>query len=61
MAPEGSRRVEVAGQEDKMQITATFASTLSGEFLIRAKLTAVIPSSFFQVVSTSLLTKSLCE
>ena len=33
MAPEGSRRVEVAGLGDKRQITATFAGTLSGEFL----------------------------
>lgn len=33
MAPEGSKRVEVAGIGDKRQITATFAGTLSGEFL----------------------------
>ena len=33
MAPEESRSVEVAGLGDKIQITATFAGTLSGEFL----------------------------
>ena len=33
MAPEGSRRVEIAGLEDKRQITAAFAGTLSEEFL----------------------------
>ena len=33
MAPEGSKRVEVAGLGDKRQVTATFADTLSGEFL----------------------------
>ena len=33
MAPEGSKRVEVAGHNDKRQITAVFAATMSGEFL----------------------------
>ena len=33
LAPEGGRRVEVAGLGDKRQITATFADTLSGAFL----------------------------
>lgn len=33
VAPEGSRRVEVAGLGDKRQITVTFAGTLSGELL----------------------------
>ena len=33
MAPEGSRRVEIAGLGDKRQITATFVITLSGAFL----------------------------
>ena len=58
MAPEGSRRVEVAGLGDKRQITATFAGTLSGEFLpmqllYQGKLTAVMPSSLFKMVFTS--------
>ena len=33
MAKEGSKRVEVAGVEDKRQITAVFAGSLSGHFL----------------------------
>ena len=33
MEQRGSNRVEIAGYEDKRQITATFAATLSGEFL----------------------------
>ena len=33
MAKEGSKRVEVAGIDDKRQITATFAALLSGNFL----------------------------
>ena len=33
MAPEESRRVELASLGDKRQITATFADTLSGAFL----------------------------
>ena len=33
MAPEGSKRVEIAGLGDKRQITATFAGSLSREFL----------------------------
>ena len=33
MAKEGSKRVEVAGIDDKRQITATFAASLSGNFL----------------------------
>ena len=33
MAKEGSKRVEVAGVEDKRQITAVFAGSLSGDFL----------------------------
>ena len=33
MAPQGSKRVEVAGLGDKRQLTATFADTLSGAFL----------------------------
>ena len=33
MASVGSKRVEIAGLEDKRQITATFAGTLSGSFL----------------------------
>uniref|UniRef100_K1Q290 Uncharacterized protein n=1 Tax=Magallana gigas TaxID=29159 RepID=K1Q290_MAGGI len=33
MAEEGSKRVEIAGSEDKRQITATFAETLDGSFL----------------------------
>jgi len=33
MADEGSQRVEVAGADDKKQITAVFGITLSGDFL----------------------------
>ena len=33
MAPEGSKRVEVAGHNDKRQITSVFAATMSGEIL----------------------------
>ena len=33
MDKEGSKRVEVAGIDDKCQITATFAASLSGQFL----------------------------
>jgi hypothetical protein len=33
MAPEGSKHVEIAGIEDKHQITAVFAGTMPGEFL----------------------------
>ena len=33
MAKEGSKRVEVVGIDDKCQITATFAASLSGNFL----------------------------
>ena len=29
----GSKRIEIAGYQDKRQITATFAATLSGKFL----------------------------
>ena len=33
MEQRGSKRIEIAGYQDKRQITATFAATLSGEFL----------------------------
>ena len=33
MAKEGLKQVEVAGIDDKRQITATFAASLSGNFL----------------------------
>ena len=33
LAKEGSKRVEIAGAEDKRQITAVFAATKSGKFL----------------------------
>ena len=33
MAPEGSKRIEIAGVEDKRQIAAVFAGTMSGKFL----------------------------
>ena len=33
MAKEGSKRVEIAGLEDKQQLTGVFAGILSGEFL----------------------------
>ncbi len=33
MAKEGSKRVEIAGIDDKRQITAVFAGTMAGEFL----------------------------
>ena len=33
MATEGSKRIELIGQDDKRQITATFAGTLTGQFL----------------------------
>ena len=33
MALEGSKRIEIAGVNDKHLITAVFAGTLSGEFL----------------------------
>ena len=33
MATEGSKRIELIGQDDKRQITATFAGTLTGNFL----------------------------
>ena len=33
MAPEGSKRVEIFGNNDKRQIPAVFAGTMAGEFL----------------------------
>lgn len=33
MAKEGSKRIEIAGTEDKRQITAVFANTMAGNFL----------------------------
>lgn len=33
MAPEGAKRIEIAGVDDKRQITAVFAGTMSGKFL----------------------------
>uniref|UniRef100_A0A1X7TZ04 DDE-1 domain-containing protein n=1 Tax=Amphimedon queenslandica TaxID=400682 RepID=A0A1X7TZ04_AMPQE len=33
MAKEGSTRVEIAGHEDKRQITAVFGCTMAGDFL----------------------------
>ena len=33
MAKEGSKRVEIAGIDDKRQITAVFGGTMAGEFL----------------------------
>jgi len=33
MATEGSKRIELIGQDDKRQITAAFAGTLTGQFL----------------------------
>ena len=33
MEEEGSKRVEVAGKDDKRQLTALFACSLSGDFL----------------------------
>ena len=33
MAEEGSKRVEITGKDDKRQLTAVFAGTISGEFL----------------------------
>ncbi len=33
MAKEGSKRVEIAGIDNKRQITAVFAGTMAGEFL----------------------------
>ena len=33
MAKEGSKRVEIAGIDDKRQITAVFGSTMSGDFV----------------------------
>ena len=33
MAEEGSKRVEITGKDDKCQLTAVFAGTMSGEFL----------------------------
>jgi len=33
MEEEGARRVEIAGKDDKRQITAVLAGTMSGKFL----------------------------
>lgn len=33
MAKEGSKRVEIAGIDDKRQITAVFGGTMAGDFL----------------------------
>ena len=33
MVEEGSKRVEITGKDDKQQLTAVFAGTMSGEFL----------------------------
>ena len=33
MAEEGSKRVDVAGKDDKCQVTAVFAYSMSGDFL----------------------------
>ena len=32
MAEEGSKRVEIAGKDDKRQLTAVFAGSMNGEF-----------------------------
>ena len=33
MAEEGSKRVEIAGKDDKRQLTAVLAGSMSGKFL----------------------------
>ena len=33
MAEEGAKRVELVGKDDKRQLTAVFAGSMSGEFL----------------------------
>ena len=52
MAKEGSKRVEIAGINDKRQITAIFANTMSGDFLppqiiYSGKTTKCLPSITF--------------
>ena len=52
MAKEGSKKVPVAGIEDKRQITAVFAATMDGDFLppqliYQGKTTACLPSTKF--------------
>ena len=52
MAKEGSKKVPIAGIEDKRQITAVFAATMEGDFLppqliYQGKTTACLPSTKF--------------
>ena len=48
MAEEGSKRVEIAGKDDKRQLTAVFAGLMNGEFLLsqliyQGKTTSCLP------------------
>ena len=52
MTKEGSKKVPIAGIEDKRQITAVFAATMEGDFLppqliYQGKTTACLPSTKF--------------
>ena len=52
MAKEGSKKVPIAGVDDKRQITAVFAATMGGDFLppqliYQGKTTACLPSTRF--------------
>ena len=52
MEVEGAKRVEVAGKDDKRQITAVFAGSMTGDFChrnlcIKEKLNAVSHSTIF--------------
>ena len=52
MAKEGEKRVEIVGKDDKRQITAVFAGSMSGDFLppqviYQGKIKRCIPSIKF--------------
>ena len=56
--PKGSKRVELAGLNDKRQITAVFCASLAGEFLpvqliYQGKTTACLPNFCSQTIGMS--------
>ena len=50
MEKKGARRVEIAGVDDKCQVTAAFTATPKGEFLpFHGRAPACLPAFFFLV------------
>lgn len=46
MAKEGSNRVEIAGIDDKRQITAVFGATMTGDFLHKSSIRGKLKGAF---------------